>query len=292
MLRGLGWEILRVWSTDWWVDKAGTLQKLDVRLQGLLLASRTQTCGRSREAGGSDAAAAAITKARRMLRRLMLLPQPALAPMAQTPVQLGLVRKSPLAEQQPEEQKAEVYARNAAGAAASAAVFVESDPASVVDAVKADAFFDSGYDAVLLAMIAHVVEVEGPVLDAVLARRIARAHGWQRTGSRIQERVARLAAKAHRTTEEDVGTFYWSAARGPELPTVFRHSADDATRSVDEICMPELVDLARQITVRGTGVEDAIVVMARELGLQRLRAASRGRFEAAMEQTRRNQERD
>ena len=169
---------------------------------------------------------------------------------------------------------------------------MESDPASAVDAVSADAFFDSSYDGVLMKMIAHVVEVEGPVLDTVLARRIARAHGWQRTGARIQDRVEKLAAKAHRTTEEDVGTFYWSTARGPELPTVFRPSADDATRSVDEICMPELVDLVRQITARGTGVEDAIVVMARELGLQRLRAASRGRFEAAMEQTRRNHERD
>ena len=160
---------------------------------------------------------------------------------------------------------------------------MESDPASVVDAVKADAFFDSGYDTVLLAMIAHVVSVEGPVLDAVLARRIARAHGWQRTGSRIQERVNALAAKSHRTTDEDVGTFYWAAARGPEFPMAFRRAADESARTVDEICMPELVELARAVLVGGKSGSDAVVTMARELGLQRLRAANRGRFEKAMQ---------
>ncbi|MBN0617346.1 DUF559 domain-containing protein, partial [Pseudomonas aeruginosa] len=24
VLRGLGWEILRIWSTDWWIDALGT----------------------------------------------------------------------------------------------------------------------------------------------------------------------------------------------------------------------------------------------------------------------------
>jgi hypothetical protein len=104
--------------------------------------------------------------------------------------------------------------------------------------------------------------------------------------------VETLAMKVHLSTNEDVGTFYWATARGPELAMAFRRAADDVARSVDEICMPELVDLARQVTARGTGAEEAIVVMARELGLQRLRAASRGRFETAMTQARVGNEKD
>ncbi|MES2946090.1 MAG: DUF4011 domain-containing protein [Pseudomonadota bacterium] len=42
VLRGLGWEVLRVWSTDWWLDPVGTLDKLDAKLQGLLVASRVK----------------------------------------------------------------------------------------------------------------------------------------------------------------------------------------------------------------------------------------------------------
>ena len=40
VLRGLGWEILRIWSTDWWVDPAGTLERVCRQLDELLAASR------------------------------------------------------------------------------------------------------------------------------------------------------------------------------------------------------------------------------------------------------------
>ena len=49
VLRGLGWEIVRVWSTDWWIDPAGTLDRLDARLQALLTAQRER---RAEQAGG------------------------------------------------------------------------------------------------------------------------------------------------------------------------------------------------------------------------------------------------
>lgn len=42
VLRDLGWEILRVWSTDWWVDPRTTLETLQGRLDGLLEASRSK----------------------------------------------------------------------------------------------------------------------------------------------------------------------------------------------------------------------------------------------------------
>ncbi|MCW7539949.1 DUF4011 domain-containing protein [Aquabacterium sp. A7-Y] len=40
VLRGLGWELLRLWSTDWWMDPEGALQTLDGRLRALLRARR------------------------------------------------------------------------------------------------------------------------------------------------------------------------------------------------------------------------------------------------------------
>ena len=286
VLRGLGWDILRVWSTDWWVDRAGTLQKLDTKLQGLLQASRAKRAEEAEKQAAADAAAAAIAKAREEAAPLDAAPAAGAGTgtggITQVHLGLGLGLRSPAGEQQPQEQEAEVYARNVAGAAAAAAVFVESDPASVVAAVKADAFFDSGYDTVLLAMIAHVIEVEGPVLDTVLARRIARAHGWQRTGARIQERVQRLAGKAHRTTEEDVGTFYWAAARPPELPMVFRKATEETARGVDEVCMAELRALANSVIATGEEGEAAVASMIRAFGMKSARAASRRRFEAAL----------
>ncbi|WP_213877880.1 DUF4011 domain-containing protein [Pseudomonas sp. dw_358] len=40
ILQGLGWNLLRVWSTDWWVDKEGALQRLHGALNALLETSR------------------------------------------------------------------------------------------------------------------------------------------------------------------------------------------------------------------------------------------------------------
>lgn len=99
---------------------------------------------------------------------------------------------------------------------------------------------------------------------------------------RLQTRVEALAVKTHRTTKEDVGTFYWAVARGPDVPIAFRKSTEETGRTVDEICMPELLALARQVLAIGATGDEAVIVMARELGLQRLRAASRERFETAM----------
>ena len=45
VLRGLGWEILRLWSTDYWLDPQGTLDKLDQQLRKLLERQRAKAQG-------------------------------------------------------------------------------------------------------------------------------------------------------------------------------------------------------------------------------------------------------
>lgn len=274
VLRGLGWDILRVWSTDWWIDAAGTLEKLDARLRALLDASRAKRADAAEKEAARRAAEEAIAKAK--------ADEAATLQGEGDHVALPPSGELPSGEAQPREA-AEVYARNVPEVlAGSTATFVEADPLSVVDGVNADDFYDAAYDPILARMIAHVVEIEGPVLDTVLARRIARAHGWQRTGSRIRERVETLAATRFKRTEEDVGTFYWPAGLSPDGPVVFRRAGEDAARAVDEICMAELGALAKQVIAAGFVGESAIAAMAREVGLHQIRAASRGRLEMAM----------
>lgn len=40
VLRGLGWNILRVWSTDWWFDAKGAAERLHAGLTELLALDR------------------------------------------------------------------------------------------------------------------------------------------------------------------------------------------------------------------------------------------------------------
>ncbi|HQT00099.1 MAG: DNA helicase [Hydrogenophilales bacterium 16-64-46] len=274
VLRGLGWDILRVWSTDWWIDAAGTLNKLDAKLRTLLETSRVKRAEAAEKETARLAAEAAFAQARAD-EAARQQPNKDSSDHAANPSPAR-----PRSDDAQPQETAEVYARNIPGfSAMSTAVFIEADPLSVVDGVNADAFFDAPYNPTLARMIAHVIEIEGPVLDAVLARRIARAHGWQRTGSRIRDRVEALAAKQFKTTQEDVGTFYWPTGQNPDGPIAFRRPAEDAARAVDEICMAELLALAWEVVACGNSGEAATVAMARELGLQVLRAASRTRIE-------------
>lgn len=131
-------------------------------------------------------------------------------------------------------------------------------------------------------MVAFVVAEEGPILDLTLARRISRAHGWQRTGSRIQERVEEVARRRFKTTEEDVGTFYWPEGMPPGSSVTFRPPAPDAQRSMDEVCIEELVALAESVVSAAATDDENLKFMAGELGISRLRASSRGRLEKAL----------
>lgn len=164
----------------------------------------------------------------------------------------------------------------------SAPQYVECDPSSVVADLEPDAFFNKSYDERLLAMLSNLVAHEGPVLDVVMARRVSRAQGWQRTGSRIQERVEDLARRVFKTTEEDVGTFYWPTELSPGSEVPFRSAGPDAQRSVDEVCMEELIALARAVADPTVKDEDNLLAMARQLGLTRPRIASLGRMHVAL----------
>jgi len=93
----------------------------------------------------------------------------------------------------------------------------------------------------------------------------------------------RLARQRFRSTEEAPGTFYWPDGLAPGNAVAFRWPASDKSlRSVDEICEQELLSLAKEVVASGRTGEEALIAMAREIGLMSLRAASRGRLEAAL----------
>lgn len=284
VLRGLGWEVLRIWSTDWWVDPAGVVARICGQLDELLVASRAKRAADAEAAAAKVAADEAIEKAMAEAAGdpKTLAPEGSKARISPTPPDRPKVQPGVAAE--------EVYARQALASEVSEhaprRLYVECDPLEAVQSCDPDAFFEKSYDERLKAMVAHVVAQEGPVLDLAMARRISRAHGWQRTGARIQERVEEIARRAFKTTEESVGTFYWPEHLAPGSQVPFRHVSPDTQRSMDETCMEELVELARAVIDPTAPDDDNLVAMARELGLMRLRASSRGRIEEALKRFR------
>ena len=288
VLRGLGWEIVRIWSTDWWVNPGGTLERIHAALTELLEKDRVQRANEVielpdeplAEPSGRDVtpspdvineAGAAIARAASGLRR------PSDSAPLETAAQAEVVYASaasplPVAENKTPDDQTDHR-------------FQASQPSDAVPAntISADLFYEPSYDVALQQMVEWIVTREGPVLDTVLARRIARAHGFQRTGSRIQERIEKVAQRLFKTTEETGGTFYWPREVEPCEEIPFRRPADDdSARSVEDICTAELLSLARWVLHRGLSDQESVVAMARELGMQRLREASRIRIENAL----------
>lgn len=270
VLRGLGWEIVRIWSTDWWIDMPGTVEKIHQQLEALLAGQREKRAKAEEEA-------------------TVLAKQVIADAMATSPddvhgteaVDTGSNRDGHI---NVESTAPAAYARNGTPAPPNVSTksrFIEADLTVAGYKGNAEAFFDVTYNPNLLRMIEFVVSVEGPVRDEVLARRIARAHGWVRTGARIQDRVVRLASQHYKSDAEDIGAFFWAPQLAVDMPIQFRRPVDGSARSVDEISLAELRALAGEMLQEGHDNESGVMAMAREIGLRKVSAVSRARLEHA-----------
>ena len=274
ILRDLGWEIVRIWSTDWWIDMPGTLDKVHRQLSTLV---------ETRRASAQEQPAAALAVAPASVR-FKEEPSTGLPPVSGLEQQLtpGLSEIATTAEEECE--RPVTYARNAAGSETvgeGLVWFVETDLQATGHVGDPEQFFESNYDSRLLAMMEYVIAVEGPVRDEVLARRIARAHGWLRTGARIHERVAGLASRHFQRQTEDVGDFYWPKKDTPAQIVSFRRPVPGQARVVDEIPFVELCALAAEVRATVDDRDQGLQAMARAIGLAKLRTASRERLQRA-----------
>lgn len=268
VLEALGWNILRVWSTDWWIDSETALNRLDADLHRLFQKNRRTA---AQAVGQADAQTQFPSVSTRMRSSQVVADHPraqldlTVETGPATFASAGMVRDTLPDLPTNEERQIHLFGDHPSPAA--------------------ELFFEKSYDVTLSKMIVDIVDREGPILDEVLARRIARAHGLQRTGPRITERVKHLAARTRKKSKEGTVVFFWPSHLTPGQEIQFRPGAN---RTVEEVCIQELIALAKNVLTSGSTGEDVIAAMARSLGVQRLRAANRSRLESALRRARRN----
>lgn len=279
VLRGLGWDIVRIWSTDWWVDMEGALATVHERLLTLQEKARA---GRAEAAAREEAAARAAADAEAAMQESEETSQPVsdtgVVPAGEPSVSR---RMADDLFQGRDFALAPTLARRVTDypAVLPAPQSLQNfDPLTAVPDVRPDAFFDPGYTSTLLAMMQAVIDAEAPVRGDVLARRIARAHGWAKTGSRILERVMAVAAGSFTLAIEGDHTFVWPQGADTSHCPHFRHFAGAIPRPVDEIALPELAALAREVKAEGHEGEAALMAMAKAVGLQKVSQKGRERL--------------
>jgi hypothetical protein len=294
VLEGLGWTILRVWSTDWFRDPAAVANRLDARLREVLEADRAR---RLAERAAEDAAAAAARAEEARAEEAL----PEEAPLVDDPVVEDTREERPLGEapgdeappaeerpvdpepEGPDEEPADPIpeAPPTRIEAASPLVLAEPDePVPPYDAEEArpepdaERFFEEAYTPVLAALLRELARDDGPMPEAALARRIALAHGWQRTGARIQARVAELHPLLD-VTEENGVLFFW--AKG-EI-TRRRPFLGLRGRAIRDVSRTEIAWVEDLHAARVARDPDPILELSRLLGIARLSKDARAYLE-------------
>jgi very-short-patch-repair endonuclease/RecA/RadA recombinase len=300
VLRGLGWNILRVWSTDWWFDAKGCADRLNASLVELLTASRARLHAQDdtddvessdedededREEGGADGEAVLATEDKSSAFARVAEPDAVLT--GAEIIQFELHR---------EEAGATLKAGTAGEDESTAAAWSEQATPSVGRPANyaltdlsgfrpdPDRFFELGYREDLRSMVAAIIESESPLRTDTLAQRISRIHGWQRTGARIREQIGIFLHDVDRT-EESSGEFLWRKGAVVEI-LPFRLPADEkASRPVSEIPLAELAALVLANPTLLAELDPARD-LARLLGVERLAAVSRARLDEAIARAR------
>lgn len=343
VLGGLGWTLLRVWSTDWWVDKDSALTQLHAAIDAVLYRSRAAAQAAALEAetraaalanapqAGEDAVAVPPEVEPQVLTTEPLPAAPETLHPQPSDDQAPLVDAPLIADTEGQTTDASVQATASAGAdearavAADDAVGVQPRLASAVsltdtpEALSATAqdpqdaalalapgsaapaivrmryrqadlsafaatldpaqFHEPAYEPTLAALVTHIVTHEAPMLDMALVQRVARVHGFQRSGRLIRERVLALALRQHHGREDAVGgQFIWTDAAQADTWRAYRvPEGDDPVRAMEDIATEEIRCAAHDVAAA-----QQVQEVARRFGLKRLAGAARTRLDAAL----------
>jgi hypothetical protein len=249
VLENLGWSIVRVWSPDWWYDAESAIKTIDQQLTELLTESRN--CEPSNPT---------------------VDPEPVISPDTQS-IEAGPNQTFAI------EDDNEVDVDAASDGAVESKVFYER--VKLTDAVgNQNRFYESEYDDDLRQMALAILKNEAPIRDDVLAKQIARAHGFARTGNNIRSRILDLLGDVV-STDESTGRFLWSSDEPTSIVEFRPARSEEDRRSVDEISLAELAGLIQSES--GLLSEtDPPVAIARSIGLARLSQSARERIEEAI----------
>lgn len=281
VLQGLGWNILRVWSTDWWFDAKGCAERLHENLEALLRQSREQQAV-------EDAVAETNFEPSHELNSIPEIEgieeirngdlfseiEIALLPIAIETEPALSVSDSAVSTS----STLLLSASTAEPARASSLRYCVTDLSQYK--AEPDLFYDFAYRETLKAMIEAVMEAESPLPSDVLAQRIARAHGWLRTGARIRERID-LHLRGYDTTNESSGIFIW---KKDQIVDVLRYRVaanEESRRAIADIPLAELAFVVFN-SPDLLDMPDPSQEIARLLGVERLAATSRARLDEAI----------
>ena len=289
VLEGLGWTILRVWSTDWFRNPLIVAERVHVKLERLLeddrearaAAAEPNTDDKVRDADSFVEPDAGQETLEPVSPELEAAPVPHVTE-AGTESELDRprlmahseTRYRPPGTVDPEADRdegslpdADESVRQVVFDADGGSPSSREEDSQPMESIVADParFFDYVYTLPLRRMIQSIVEREGPMTLHRLARRVAQEHGWQQAGRRIQERVQKNLGRVERHLELEVA-FVWAPGSHADR-VAFRGLNERPIREVSRAEIASVIDAHSHELARA---EDPIFALSRFLGISRL----------------------
>lgn len=280
VLEGLNWKIIRIWSTDFWVNAERAMEVVQERLGALLDADRERTTSEAEaidptlESEGVDDGSSASSVEDYGTGGMAQLP--AFSEDKQSEEEGKWLSDEATVESRISDNESNTINARTGGRQP----YQHADFAHISERIDPDRFVEPEYGQVIAEMIKHAVEIEAPIEKSALATVIARAHGFKRTGSLIAERVERIGRKLFHYRQERSGRiFVWRDRGHSEALTTWRKPSDeDRKRSIEDIPEEEIILAAKEFPFD----DDVPRAIAGAFGFSRLRAPSRERIEEAL----------
>ena len=293
ILENLKWTLVRIWSTDFFIDPDGTLEKVHDRLGALLEADRAARAEAEAAASadapesGPDAASTQDepayeepADAEALAGQSMAVDVPSLAATSHE----GPKEPAPAVEDDDTSYAESAPARVASVSEPGQALLIDAPieaAASAAIPADPDRFYEPGYRMTLRRLASAIVDEAGPIRFKHLCEIIARRHGFQRTGKQIKSQIWAAIKDARRyTAEPDGQKVFWPAGAEPSDIVAFRGPMPGGhERSWREVPRAEMLGLAAKAITQGG---DPVETMAAALGLKRLATGTREELEAVL----------
>ena len=200
VLRGLGWKLYRIWSTDWWTNPQGEIAKLEAALDAAMKAEPS-----------SSASSASVS------------------PPSATPPEVARISQTAA----PKPPSAELQSQPVANHPVYAALSFKGVRGTQED------FYGGQADRQIAELLVAVVVVEGPVSLSLAAKRVAAHWHFDRVRVKALDRIQSLVLRDHIHLENTSrGCFLWPRTVNPEQYSSFRVPGNDAATRRDAIDLP------------------------------------------------------
>lgn len=261
VLEGLGWNVYRIWSTDWWYDREGQIEKLASALEAALQASRSQgeaqaeALRRSRDESSGHEAALAAKRGSATVAAPPIAPQESVGTLAEVEARLQSAAPALRAE------------------AARHPIYRAPE---VRPLGSSDDFYDEASTRRVAQTLAQVVQSYGPIERDQAFRIVAGAWGLSGLGSRIRRIIDRALFALPRDRRPVVADgALFAPGQDPAAYRGFRVPDPDDERTkrrVEHIPVQELVNACEYVVAqaKSIGRDDLAKETARLFGIERM----------------------